>query len=83
MSNPVETNKLNKDQLYRLRHPERVRASYARHYVSNADKINEKRREKRRIFKEALTRGSDPHNTPQFPPCDDASRDVACTVGDV
>ena len=78
---PTEVPKtLNKDELYRMRHPERIRATYAKHYAENREKINEKRREKRRLFKEAVTRGFDQHNKTQYQPCVESSRDVPCTV---
>ena len=45
---------LDKDQLYRLRHPDRVRDSYRRHWELHRDEINWRRREKRRLFREAV-----------------------------
>ena len=70
---------MTKDQLYRMRHPDRVKMTYQRHYAENKDRINEKRRAKRRISKAAITREFDQQNTTASQPCDDASRDVACT----
>ena len=67
---------LNKDQLYRARHPDRIRATYAKHYAENREKINEKRREKRRLFKAALTRADDQQNKKQFQSCVDVSHDA-------
>ena len=54
MDSSQETTHFDKDTLYRMRHPERVKESYKRHYDANRDMINEKRREKRRLFKEAV-----------------------------
>ena len=48
---PPKISKISKDVLYRMRHPERVKASYMRHYAENKHKINERRREKRRLLK--------------------------------
>ena len=49
-----ETLPLDKDALYRMRHPERVKESYKRHYDANRDAINAKRRERRKRFREAV-----------------------------
>ena len=48
--------KISKDVLYRMRHPDRVKASYLKHYTENKHKINERRREKRRLLKVEQTR---------------------------
>ena len=76
----TETPKLNKDELYRLRHPERVKESFRKHYAKNADVINEKRREKRRLFKEALTKEFDPHNSSQTQNDADVSHAASCSA---
>ena len=70
---------LNKDQLYRMRHPDRIKATYARHYEKHAAVINERRRLKRQLFREAVTRGFDQQNTTESPQDDDVSRDAPCT----
>ena len=69
---------LNKDQLYRMRHPDRIKATYARHYEKHAAVINERRRLKRQLFREAVTRGFDQHNKTQYQPCVESSRDATC-----
>ena len=56
MESSKETTTLDKDALYRMRHPERVKESYKRHYDANRDTINEKRRERRKRFKEAVAK---------------------------
>tara|TARA_R110000803_G_C11980433_1_gene320672 strand:- start:2699 stop:2890 length:192 start_codon:yes stop_codon:yes gene_type:complete len=48
---PPKISKISKDFLYRTRHPDRVKASYLKHYAENKHKINERRREKRRLLK--------------------------------
>ena len=70
---------LNKDQLYRMRHPDRIKATYARHYEKHAAVINERRRLKRQLFKEAVTRGFDQQNTTESPQDVDVFRDAPCT----
>ena len=74
---------LNKDQLYRMRHPDRIKATYARHYAKHAAVINERRRLKRQLFREAVTRGFDQHSKREFQPCVDVSGDATCTDCDV
>ena len=81
---PDEATKMfNKDELYRMRHPDRIQATYRKHYAENREKINEKRREKRRLFKEALTRADDQQNTKQFQSCVDVAHDAPCKECDV
>ena len=70
---------LNKDQLYRMRHPDRIKATYARHYAKHAAVINERRRLKRQLFREAVTRGFDQQNTTESPQDDDVFCDATCT----
>ena len=70
---------LNKDQLYRMRHPDRIKATYARHYEKHAAVINERRRLKRQLFREAITRADGRQNKTVSPQDDDVSRDAPCT----
>ena len=51
LSPTPKISKISKDFLYRTRHPDRVKASYLKHYAENKHKINERRREKRRLLK--------------------------------
>ena len=74
---------LNKDQLYRMRHPDRIKATYARHYEKHATVINEKRRLKRQLFKEALTKADDQHSKTESQQYDDVSRAAPCKDCDV
>jgi len=74
---------LNKDQLYRMRHPDRIKATYARHYEKHATVINEKRRLKRQLLKEAITKADDQQNKKQFQSCVDVSHDAPCKECDV
>ena len=77
------TKMLNKDELYRMRHPDRIKATYARHYEKHAAVINEKRRLKRQLFKEALTKADDQHSKTESQQYDDVSRAAPCKDCDV
>ena len=77
------TKMLNKDELYRMRHPDRIQATYRKHYAENREKINEKRRLKRQLLKEVITKADDQHSKTESQQYDDFSRAAPCKDCDV